>query len=530
MAQNENYRKSLSVCSFNCRSAKNCIPVLQQLCANCDILLLQEHWLLPFDLDLLNTVHCEFYSYGLSAIDLSSDILIGRPYGGTAILYRKSLAGCIKTVHSFDSRITGLEIDSAMGPLLLLNVYMPTNYGDEHSLELYIDCLSKLHALIVDSNAIHTVIAGDFNCSPGSRFFGEFTQFSIDHGLVTSDLNRLNNVYTYISDDGSKMSWVDHILSSRVIDRLIDDVAVANEVIVSDHKPLSFTLSMTFDAGASCAHGKSSVAADVRLPNWEKCDDTVLLNYANYLDQLLSAVNIPHHLLSDECIDADYTVINVFYSEVLSCVSKAVGACIPTHACRNSTSHQNVPGWNSFVREKHDAARDAYLIWHCDGKPKFGVAFESMKRTRAIFKLALRYCKNNIEMMRADACAESLLDNDTRRFWNNVYKISNNKASSHVTNIGGVFGSESVCNMWKEHFEGLYNSKANSKHRAAFEERMQNCKDEWSGCGINLADVVSAIKRQKRDKAAGPDGLHMESFMYAGHRLYVYLSILINIF
>ena len=166
MAQNENYRKSLSVCSFNCRSAKNCIPVLQQLCANCDILLLQEHWLLPFDLDLLNTVHCEFYSYGLSAIDLSSDILIGRPYGGTAILYRKSLAGCIKTVHSFDSRITGLEIDSAMGPLLLLNVYMPTNYGDEHSLELYIDCLSKLHALIVDSNAIHTVIAGDFNCSP----------------------------------------------------------------------------------------------------------------------------------------------------------------------------------------------------------------------------------------------------------------------------------------------------------------------------------------------------------------------------
>jgi len=53
--------------------------------------------------------------------------------------------------------------------LLVANVYLPTNYGDLDSLELYIDCLSKLQALIVDTNTAHVIVAGDFNCSVGSR-------------------------------------------------------------------------------------------------------------------------------------------------------------------------------------------------------------------------------------------------------------------------------------------------------------------------------------------------------------------------
>jgi len=37
---------------------------------------------MPNELDLLNNVHCDFYSVGLSAVDISSDVLVGRPYGG----------------------------------------------------------------------------------------------------------------------------------------------------------------------------------------------------------------------------------------------------------------------------------------------------------------------------------------------------------------------------------------------------------------------------------------------------------------
>ena len=81
----------LKLCSFNCRSIKNCYPVIADLCNVHDIVLLQEHWLLPDELTVLHNIHSDFHSHALSAVDVSSNILTGRPYGGTAILYHLSL-------------------------------------------------------------------------------------------------------------------------------------------------------------------------------------------------------------------------------------------------------------------------------------------------------------------------------------------------------------------------------------------------------------------------------------------------------
>jgi len=66
----------------------------------------------------------------------------------------------------------------------------------------------------------------------------------------------------------------------------------------------------------------------------------------------------------------------------------------------------------------------AFLCWLDAGKPKFGYYFDNMKRTRATFKLALRYCKNHIDELKADACAESLFNKDPRKFWKDVYTRS----------------------------------------------------------------------------------------------------------
>ena len=51
--------------------------------------------------------------------------------------------------------------------------------------------------------------------------------------------------------------------------------------------------------------------------------------------------------------------------------------------------------------------RETFLVWVDVGHCRLGHHFDVMKRTRALFKLALRYCKNHIEELRADACAES---------------------------------------------------------------------------------------------------------------------------
>ena len=353
----------------------------------------------------------------------------------------------------------------------MLNVYMPTNYGDSESLESYIDCLSKLHAIMVDVDAVHVIIAGDFNCSYGSRFFGEFACFATDHGLMLTDLDRLHNVFTYISDDGTKMSWVDYVLSTGAVDKLVDSVSVLDDVIVSDHKPLSLSIRCR----PTCTLSSSGCTADAPtqsdttcLPVWQSCDDATCLAYTQYVHSLLQRVRIPPDLLLADSIPCDFSlyVIDQYYVDTVSCVKAAVSDVIPKRKCTNSSF--NIPGWNTYVKEKHEFAREAYTAWAQAGRPKFGTLFDNMNRNRAIFKLALRYCRNHIEEMKADACAESLLNKDVRKFWDSVYKISNAKASAHVNSIGGVTGSVDVTNMWKDYFEKLYNSKQNSEFRTRF--------------------------------------------------------------
>ncbi len=52
----------------------------------CDILCLQETWLIEQMQHKLSNIHNEYLSYGKSGVDSMSEILVGRPSGGVAIL------------------------------------------------------------------------------------------------------------------------------------------------------------------------------------------------------------------------------------------------------------------------------------------------------------------------------------------------------------------------------------------------------------------------------------------------------------
>jgi len=145
------------------------------LCECSDFLFLQEHWLLPDELDVLNNIHSDFYGVGYSAVELDNDIVLGRPFGGTCILYRKCLAQHVSTLVTHDPRITAGTFDSNLGLVLMICVYMPTDYGSYDSYEQYADTCAKVVAMYEDSDAVDVVLCGDFNCQPGSRFYSLYT-------------------------------------------------------------------------------------------------------------------------------------------------------------------------------------------------------------------------------------------------------------------------------------------------------------------------------------------------------------------
>ena len=77
------------------------------------------------ELAMLNSIHGDFYRNGISSMDTSVGIIHGRPYGGLAVLYRRSIASSCNFINYEDDRIQGMELLSNNGKLLILNVYFP---------------------------------------------------------------------------------------------------------------------------------------------------------------------------------------------------------------------------------------------------------------------------------------------------------------------------------------------------------------------------------------------------------------------
>lgn len=197
MAMQQSY---LKMATFNCRSVKTSVDEVRQLCDSCDIVMIQEHWLLPHDLGMLSMVHPEFLAVAKSSVNVTDNILIGRPYGGTAILYRKDLASNITAVDSFDPMVCAVKLLTNCGPVLFICVYLPADTGDADCVENYTATCAHITALCEDCDATQYVIAGDFNCSSGSRFNTCFQNFVASNNVCMTDNNRLVDVATYYND------------------------------------------------------------------------------------------------------------------------------------------------------------------------------------------------------------------------------------------------------------------------------------------------------------------------------------------
>ena len=59
----------------------------------------------------------------------------------------------------------------------------------------------------------------------------------------------------------------------------------------------------------------------------------------------------------------------------------------------------------------------------------------------------MRYCKQHEDQLRADACATSMQSRDSKAFWRDVYKISNNKATKYATAVGDAVGDNEIVSL-----------------------------------------------------------------------------------
>ena len=221
------------------------------------------------DIPWLAQISDDFFFSGISSMDSSKGIIVGRPHGGLAILYKKSLASYCKIKCYDDSRLMGLEIRNGNNKLLLINCYLPC-CSLEH-LDEYQYYLAKIDNIISTYESPFAIAMGDFNaditCMDNGKItqkFGyELTAFCQDEGYIMSDKEVLSgtNTYTFVSSSHASTSWLDHLVCTAGSHDMLNNVYVKYDLISSDHKPLCAVLNLSHINVSESTQGDEQVQA-----------------------------------------------------------------------------------------------------------------------------------------------------------------------------------------------------------------------------------------------------------------------------
>lgn len=94
-------------------------------------------------------------------------------------------------------------------------------------------------------------------------------------------------------------------------------------------------------------------------PDWSKVDHINCSMYSTALDN--AEINIPTVLTGNRVANnLSHSLIESYYNDVLSCITKHCADTIPQRKCRTFREDHVVPGWNEYVDEKHRLAREAF--------------------------------------------------------------------------------------------------------------------------------------------------------------------------
>ena len=125
----------------------------------------------------------------------SGELLTGHPYGGCGILYRKLLSPFISR-HNCSNRFCAAlptsNPDSSQS-IILVNVYLPTDYGTVVTNNAFLGCLGELDGFISTQPFDNIIICGNFNVdfSRNSHNCHQLVDFMNTHNLVRADTSML---------------------------------------------------------------------------------------------------------------------------------------------------------------------------------------------------------------------------------------------------------------------------------------------------------------------------------------------------
>jgi exonuclease III len=515
-------------------SAKDRLLYVNKVMHNHDILMLQEHWLHTKQLDKLQSEVDNVCVHGVSGME-SSVLLHGRPYGGTAIIWKKEINCSITPIEIHSSRACGVILDIKGFKVLLISIYMPTDVG-ETNLQTYQETLNHVSDAIHATTVDNIIIGGDWN-TDFSRICSRHTiamkQFLLRESLFLGmDLQNAKYDFTYESKATGARSAVDHFLISN---NLV--MATSRYDVVHDGDNLSdhALLSMNVNIPCQKEYINNNTSEAPAKPMWIKASSDEVEMYKIMLDNCLNEIQIPWDAVCCNnlaCKNSTHSeLLNEFHNDI-------VNACLAAsekHIPHSKSSSNVIAGWTDDVEPFRDKAIFWHNLWKDNGFPRNGVIADIRRQTRARYHLAVKQAKQNGDKRRAQKMADAILGNKSRDFWSEVKKVR--RTTSGVPNqIDKVSGDVNISNHFANKYETVYNSVSYSQQ--AMSNLMGNIDDHIHNkcsnqlCGnkhcVTVEDVKESRQSLKYGKQDGYMGLYTDHILNGTDRLTVYLSCLFS--
>ena len=237
---------TLRLCSYNCNSIRSKVDIIRDLLDSTDILVCQEIILLREYLYFLESISNEFNVSSNPSKAAESDNFDGRPSGGFAIFWRKSL-GLSISIESTHVNFVVYTVSSSSVSFCQVNIYMHCNRRSAESAAQYGQALGELQASISQRSRI--VLMGDFNADPNKgAFWPLLNEFIESNSFVINDFSLPIDTFTYLSPAHNSTSWLDHIISTS--DLNISNISIKYDISLYDHFPLCADISIPVNTGS----------------------------------------------------------------------------------------------------------------------------------------------------------------------------------------------------------------------------------------------------------------------------------------
>ena len=504
---------------------------LKSLCSSHQFVILQEHWLLPENLNIFENEIPNISCHASSAVD-SGQLLHGRPHGGCAIMWSTYIECTVTPIESQNKRICAVTIELNDMKLLLANVYMPTDtlydLGNQLEFESVLSCLSSL-ANVCDPDGI--IFGGDFN-TDFSRVLSLHSKSLAAYVLDESLFEPRNQIdYSFESMSNRHRSFIDHFFISLNLSDSVSMYGVSHDGDnLSDHSSVFVKLSIV---------PKNVIIPECSSPQlklcWRRANVEAIAEYRSKVTRCLNGIEVPRDVLN--CIDSDCSepdhkhAISRYCEDLVHCLSSCSMESIPK--CKPPSSRA-IPGWNEHVREYRDASIFWHSIWKKCGSPRKGWVSQIRRNARGEYHRAVRRVKRDRDKITANIMASSLSSNDRRDLWSECRKINRAKKPT-PSSMNSVSGDDNIASVFARNYDSLYSSVSynpldmRSLERGIDDRIAHSCNEHqcYDHHSVDVTDLRKAVSLLKAGKSDGV--LSTDHIIKAPDELLVHFSFLFTL-